>query len=141
MHRAESIQAFAVTLSSTSLVILPLQNSENVSHEISAAKNSATLICTVSLPRPIFGAIVAYVFHGSCQNSPAKPLCLLCSCPKCKTPAIPNDPEASLDNQCSFIGKRLKTKSNDALGIFVIIRRHYFKSNTNRVTSSRCFRG
>ena len=141
MHRAESTQAFPITLSSSSFVIQPLHNSENVSHEVSAAKNSARLMCTVSLPRPIFGAIIAYVVHGSCQNSPAKPLYLLCWYPKCKTPAIPNDPEASLDNQCSFIGKRPKTKSNDAPGILVIIRRHYFKSNTKRVTRSRCFRG
>ena len=141
MHRAESNHAFAVTLSTANVVILSFTKSENVSHVMRAAKNSASLMWTLPILRMGVGAIFCHASHEICQNSPEKSLWLLCGRPKCKTPAIPNDPDASLDNQCSLSGNRSKTNLNEALGFFAIIRRHYFKSKIIRVTSSLCFRG
>ena len=141
MHRAESIQAFAVTLSNAKVVILSLTKSEKVSHVMRAAKNSATLMWTVPILRIDCGTIFLHVSHEICQNSPENSLWVVCWCAKCKTPAIPNVPDASLDNQWSLSGNRPKTNLNEALGFFAIIRRYYFKSKIIRATSSLCFRG
>ena len=69
-HLALFTQDIAVILSVTIVVYLPLQNDVNVSHVISSAKNSATLILMLPTVRDGIGLILYDSTQGICQNNP-----------------------------------------------------------------------
>ena len=123
VHRAVSIQVFAVVLSISSVVILPLQNSVNVSSVISAAKNSATLISAAPGLNPGVGTMVDHSPHEICQNRPARPEECLLPCANVSTPAIPYVELASLARVESLTVNLPNTYLNPVWGFLLINRR------------------
>ena len=123
VHRAVSIQLIAVVLSNSSVVILPLQNSVNVSSVISAAKNSATLISAAPGINPDVGTMVDHSPHEICQNRPARPEERWLPCANVSTPAIPYVELASLARVESLTGNMPNTYLNPVWGLLLINRR------------------